>query len=1345
MSTAPSVNSQTGTSASTDAAEAGTILHSTKAAIFELAYISTPKSAVLRTMYSISFLLIAVHAFSICADASMYEWPALSSWQYGLSWTRLGPLPDVLSTSAMNIVCAITLILVFGMLAIHLLAIRQMTSTNALANKWLIRSLTVSYMTRSTVLNLPISLILDYQIASRLSLNAADLIIAAIFAVGSLIHALHTTFTMWLSYQFSHLTTLPLGRQHARLESIMALFLSGGVLVFSFPGIHTLARGIIVSGAALFIVILLAVFTPYYKTPANIILITINWLLCATATAALTPWLALVLLLLTPAVMTLPVLSVKLTTLATRKYRAEVMTLESPDQMPETRPFLLFPYQVEVALRESRKKIAKAKKDVAAINKRVPMTIFEFVGTISEAGVLDKTRLSPEDLELIAQSRQTIEEETTYGMRLFQITRSRWPHSAYLALTYIIYTAAYRGHSLQSALYSTASTMKRSFSLDFQYERFLCKNYTASLHSDANVLTRLEAQRDQHTLMKAQRHLADEMANIWRRILANAGQPSTANFKFYMGAVEKISALRAQIDALYTRALNHPTPRIIRSYAQYLSIIDPSPAVAAYCEELYGVADELEVAPGEGENEKNNVRVTRIDTADHGSAGFIHHSRAVVVILLIAAFIAAGIVTIIGFTYLHNNILWLTIGVVQASACVQHVAATFTLLRINLGEYIVGAASYAGVPWRASIAEMAPRFQEHAMDNVPQAMYTYGGATYETYKDIDAYSVLELDETWYDDMLGAAMKAATHMIINIPDLLSSATITVPVFQGLVETGTEDVSLMAYYSSVVHTCESIAACVAAELDAGSATATGDCISGNMDTIMAYEKAMLSPIMQGLNTVAGDAFVFTQIFPLLELTTFFAVFVLVEASFFLTTLVLYVRPTVGHNKFSMRAIRLLTLIPGSTLDAMVNEIDSFKRAVRGRSEIVNTRAESEFDTPNQALSPAMTRRSTTLTFQLASVKSPLNSSRAPGTVSQQSLQDEGDGFPNEAENEEDARTHALLPESDGTSSSSKLFSLREADGAAAHRLRRAFIQLRMVGRVLPMICLWMLIFGAVFLAMLAVVVYRSSLVTTAAMTLFYQFRTANRIRGLASISSSLAYVSAGGPSPVTTAYASGLYGSFLDDLSSFVAHLTGSSAINDDAVSDTWGNVPEFVAIPARGLNRLLGSGDSWIEGAYEDEITDLLYNSACFRFFDDMCEAPFVMYSASGHGVINAVSAVLSAAKTHLEEIDSGSTDATLMSLMTRIIDLDVTAGLHLIWDHLYARLDTQLTSTRTDAAYFLGVFVAMLGVFYYVHLYRSIVRNGRTRRQLGLMFRSVPREGISPKLLEKLLEVFPED
>ncbi|KAG9391199.1 hypothetical protein J8273_7473 [Carpediemonas membranifera] len=47
-------------------------------------------------------------------------------------------------------------------------------------------------------------------------------------------------------------------------------------------------------------------------------------------------------------------------------------------------------------------------------------------------------------------------------MRLFSITRSRWPHSAYLALTYIIYTAAYRTQSLQSAMHSTASTGRRS-------------------------------------------------------------------------------------------------------------------------------------------------------------------------------------------------------------------------------------------------------------------------------------------------------------------------------------------------------------------------------------------------------------------------------------------------------------------------------------------------------------------------------------------------------------------------------------------------------------------------------------------------------------------------------------------------------------------------------------------------------------------------------------------------------------------------------------------------------------------------------------------------------------------
>ncbi|KAG9391407.1 hypothetical protein J8273_6167 [Carpediemonas membranifera] len=1353
LSRAPSLSSQqTGSGTSTDAAEGAGAMHSSKIAIFELSYISTPKSALLRQIYSICFLLVAVHALSICADESLYTWPILSTVQHALMWTRLGPLSEVISTSAMNVVSGTTLLIVVAMLVIHLDALRQMSSSK-LPNKWIIRALTASYMARSTIIYLPALVIMDYQVATRLSLNATDIIVAGMFAVGSLAFTAQTAFVLFMSHQFAFTTTHPLGRQHSRVEPTAFVLLSVGAAVFSVKDEHLLpaVKGVIVFLACVFIVALIVVFTPYYRTFSLSLVPSIIWILGAAATCAVTPWLALCLLSLTPVVALLPMGMVKLTTLATRKYRAEVMALESPDQVPETRPFLLFPYQVEVALRESRKKIAKAKKDVAVINKRVPMAIFEFAGTVSEDGVLDMTRLSAKDRELIAQARQTIEAETAYGMRLFSITRSRWPHSAYLALTYIIYTAAYRTQSLQSAMYSTASTMKRSFSLDFQYGRFLCKNYTAALHSDASVLTKLEAQRDQRTLMKAQRQLADELANVWRRILANAGQPSTANFKFYMGAVEKISALRAQIDALYTRALNHPTPRIVRSYAQYLSIIDPSPAVAAYCEELYGVADELEVAPGEGENEKNNVRVTRIDTADHGSAGFIHHSRAVAAIVVIATCITAGVLIIMGFTYLHYNVLWQSIGIVQVTSGVQYIASTLALLRIGMGDYLVATTAYLGAPWLASVADMPARFQKHALDNFPTSLYVYGAATYADYKDARTYEVLDLDEAWYDDALDAIVTVATHLSYNIPDLLSSATITVPVFQGLVETGTEDVSLMAYYSNVVHACESLSACVSDGLDAGSATAAADCLDGMIDTILGYEKAMIEPVMNGLNSVAADTFIHTQMFPTLELIAFLCLLFVMLASFFTTTLFLFVRPTVGHNKFSMRAIRLLNFIPGSTLDAMVNEIDSFKRAVRGRADQSATaRIESEFGTPQPMVSPPITRRSTTLTFQLASVKSPLNSSRAPGTVSQQSLQDEGDGFPNEAETPQtEVKSLALLDTEEtvtsSTDSGKKVYALRDSDGTNAHRFRRSVIQLRMIGRALPVILVWMFLFSVVFLLMFCVVLYRSGLATTVAMTLFYQYRTLNRLRGLSTMAITMAFGTPSAPPPVDAAYIEPVYSGTLAELDSFIAHLTGNSAVDNDVVVEPYDSLHPMFSLPAKSLNRLLGSGDSWIEGDYEDEITDLLYNSACFRFFDDMCEAPFVMYSASGHGVINAVSAALAYADAHLREIQDGSADTTVLLAMSSLVDLDVSSGLYLIWDHLYARLDTQLTSTRTDAAYFLGVFVAMLGVFYYVHLYRSIVRNGRTRRQLGLMFRSVPREGISPKLLEKLLEVFPED
>ncbi|KAG9392199.1 hypothetical protein J8273_5181 [Carpediemonas membranifera] len=366
--------------------------------------------------------------------------------------------------------------------------------------------------------------------------------------------------------------------------------------------------------------------SPYCSTFPLILVDAIVWALGAAATCAVTPWLALCLLSLTPVVALLPMGTVKLTTLATRKYRAEAF------------PALPIP-RVEVALSESKLVIANSQKDIAAVSRRVPLTILEFSGVVDEAGVLDMTRLSDDDSAVIAQSLQTIEAETADGMRLFQITHSRWPHSA-----------------------CTPASSARTPRTPCTATGFLAKQ---------------EAKRDWHALTKARPVFAD----LWRHMYASRGQSSASSLVYYLKTVNLISAQRSQIDALYTRALNHPTPRIVRSYAQYLSIIDPSPAVAAYCEELYGVADELEVAPGEGE--KGRIRVELVDTSSEASSGdnVRQHASGVIAFLLITSFFLVSVLCVVAFTYTHANILCKMIGLMNSTIGTQLITAAFAALR----------------------------------------------------------------------------------------------------------------------------------------------------------------------------------------------------------------------------------------------------------------------------------------------------------------------------------------------------------------------------------------------------------------------------------------------------------------------------------------------------------------------------------------------------------------------------------------------------------------------------------------------------------------------------------------
>ncbi|KAG9391198.1 hypothetical protein J8273_7472 [Carpediemonas membranifera] len=1321
--------------------------------VFELSYLSVPKNMILRQIVTVCLLMVAVHALSLCCDETIYVWPgALHTIQRALMWSRMGPLPDVLSTTAMNVVSGITLLVVFAMLGIHVIAVRQMTtSSQTLPNRWLIRAMTASFMARTSVMFLPVLVIMDNQVATRLSLDAADLVISGLFAVGSAVFTVQTAFVLFMSHQFAFTTHHPLGRQHARVEPTAYVLLSVGMGMISVSNdvLAPTIKGIVVFLACAFLVFLVSVFTPYYRILPMILVNAILWALGSAATCAVTPWLALCLLSLTPVVALLPMGTVKLTTLATRKYRAEVMALESPDQVPETRPFLLFPCQVEVALRESRKKIAKAKKDIAAVNKRVPMAIFEFSGAVDEAGVLDPTRLSDDDLAVIAQARQTIEAETAYGMRLFSITRSRWPHSAYLALTYIIYTAAYRTQSLQSVMHSTASTVSRSFSIDFQYARFLCKNYTDSLHSDANVLTKLEAQRNQHTLMKSQRSLADEMANLWRRMYTTGGRSSTSNFKYNIKTVSRISALRVQIDALYGKALRHPSSRVVRSYAQYLSIIDPSPAVAAYCEELYGVADELEVAPGEGE--KGRIRVGLVGARGHGSSrdNARQHVPGIIAIAVIAAIIHLSVLSVVGFTYIHTNLLWQTIGLMHTTAGAQRIAAAFAVLRAGDPSFIVSTSSFAGAPWKAAINEMSDRYHRHSLDNFSTAMYALGGAPYTDYADVEPYEVLELSESWVDGVIDKLTISATHLAVNIPQLLRDKIITVPVFEGQVETGTGDVSLMAYYSSIVHAAEAIAACVVDELDSGSTTAAQDCTAGQVDTIMGYEKALLQPVMMGILEVDSNPFVLTQVFPVLELSMLIVILLVADSCAVLAAIALYVLPVLKQNAFSMRAIHLLNSLPEATLQTMIDQIDEFKRSIRSRDQPM-TRAESDHESDATPIAHTRTQSRGSMKFILPEADAQDSTAclldSVPRTISQAII---NENFVSST----DLAPRALVGSvcsgrTESSSSDDGESGVTPGDGrdfTEVSRVDRATTQAKALARMLVGDMAWAGIFGFMFLTMIGVVVYRTGVVTTTAMTVFYQYVALNNFQGASTTIMSHALTSAWAPTPVTQAYTLDLCTKLSSMEEGLVSHLSGHSAADEATVTDTWALVDPKLARSSQWANTLLGSGDSWVEGGSEDDIAELLHNEECLRFFDDMCEAPFTMYTSSGSGLINAVSAADTFIASLLSDLQSGTPIIADLLTLAGIVNLDITSGFIKSRDLLIARLDAQLAATRSNVGYFLGGFILMLAVYYYTHLYRPMVMNGRTRRQLGDMFRSVPRAGIPAGILGKLVEAFPEE
>ncbi|KAG9389534.1 hypothetical protein J8273_8827 [Carpediemonas membranifera] len=1280
----------------------------------------------MKQLHVVLFLLVTVQALALALDPSIYTWPVLSSVQTAITWARLAPLADELTETTLHVAGAVALILVGFWFVLDFVSMRQVMR-GTIPGAWIVKLSVVSYVFRSTVLFVPLLAIIAANIHARLELTAASVVICIIFSATFVIYAAHTVFLHAMSQHFSFSSTHVLARQHSRLTPVIFVLLAAAVVVFVIPGPYTsyVRAAVVFIGNGL-LSIAVSLFTPYYKAMTNMGLAATHWAIASVSAAVISPLAALALLLLTPLAAIPPLLTVIVTDLCTQKFREEVMALESTDMIPSTRPSLLFPFQVEVALRRSRNRMSKAIKAAESIQRRVPVSIFEFPGAVSENGILDKSRLSPEDLEIISNSHRVVEQETGFGMRLFTLTRARWPHSPYLGLTFVLFSAAFRKESLASALYSTERTCagKLGMNMDVQYYRFLVQNYTRSLSSDEGMLSKLEAQRDMSSLTKAQKKLTDELTQLWSRIGTGDELTTLAGFKNFMQALSRVSTLNRQIRSLYDRVLARPTPRVFRTYAQYISLMDPRPAVESYSDELFGMADELEVAPGDTEDNATGLPAVRVDRVDRPDTGIdvLHHAEAVGATLLTLCLVLLTVGTIVALSYLHNNLMWQFMGLMNVNTGLQSLATSLATLRSTYTSPLVATSLVAGPPWRATLAELAPAYQRHALDHAADASTIYGNInSHANIQDIAIYEVFDsVNETWFDTLTQETLTSLSHLLVNVPRLLRDKTITVPVYEGLAPSGTMDVSAIEYLSSIVHTAEYLRACVIEKDAAGSATSAFDCIAEKEDLIMGFERAMVQHALDGILDVSFETFAVILAFPVIEVVIFAVILFLLTTFFPQIEAVLYVRPMLSHYGFALKIRHLLAQLPSTTIDRLNSDIASFRRSLKVRSVDLTRTADSQVT----SRAPSPCRNQSTVLFNLPQSNASLQS-RPTGLYS---------GSPSQR-----GSTAAMLPP-ESLSSALELVSIPRK-----RRFATTVIKARSLLRMAPPIIFWMAVFSVTYTVMVSMVIYYTGVVTMTSITVFYQDTALVSIRNMGSTSISYAADQLPSyPTPLTAADAAAIIKADLARLGDFIAHLSGDSPLRREPVEAAWERLPHWVETPAMLLIEAINPS-GWVDGEFEDEITDLLYREECLRFNSSFCTAPYVVYTDAENGLINAVSAFMTYMESVVDSIDDGS--LTLPDYMQHMSlpDLDLTSGLFRLKDLLIDRNDESMATMRSSLLYFVGLMLFFLALFYYTHFYKTIVRIGHDRVELGQLFRSIPRGEIPPQLLEKLLDMLPEE
>ncbi|KAG9396459.1 tmcB-like protein [Carpediemonas membranifera] len=908
-------------------------LASIRSTFFELVYLTSSPSKVFWILQLCFMVVDAVQMFSYTTDTSLRSWGNFSIFQKILALSRVTTMANYTNS---NILLALGLLVVIFFLFFALMCIMAAKAIQRaqVPSMTLVRFIRLTLIFLTTLGFIPVFSVLVSLAAEYVptSTNVVDIaVFASSVAMAAFITAVVACITM-TSFPFGFTSSNPLSRLSSRIDMAYLVGKAVTVVLYQIPFLqsNSIVLWVWMAFFTTLNLLLYGIFIPYYSFKMNIIRTT-SMAVLLVALAFMGHWAiglcSLTLLLLAPG---LVACSMLYTTALTSKFRKHVA------DMAPTDPLLLAPRflragQVETALRHSRVTIAQAQRTMRNITRSIPVTIQEYSGGQSEGGMLNIDYLTEKQIETMKEMEAKIEREIDFGMRLFQFARAKWPTNQGVAKSYVCFSAAFRGETLQSAILSTSRALAAlPWVLDVKYFQFICTKYRSALYEDSSVISKLEAQRNMAILLRSQRQLADALGVFWTQVLSSRGQQLTlSQFKALSTATERISTLQNSTEKLYQRMLANPTPRVLRSYSQYVQLFNSTDAVKNYCDELLGLADELEVAPASDNDTKTRLRFGPINLQGSTASYAFLHVRAVLSAVLIALLFTVSVGACLFILKLYEHIMYQTIGVISVATGIQHIAMGLVSSRSANPVILVSGTVYCGPIWSALIQELpidvikdTMALYYDASDMYINGDITISGDRYGPVKDIN-YGI-------FDTAMNTVLVAATHGLYNLPNLLKEQTIAVTKYQGGAPHHIETASLMEYVSELIQVSEAIAECFVERLEAGHSDMTTHCAPVT-DTLLEYEGTLASrTVLDALDNVSNRVFVVSQLFVVIESALCLCIFFLFILCCFIVSIFLYLAPMAKDTSFTVHILQMFAGIPEQTLVSILDRFQAYRNS-------------------------------------------------------------------------------------------------------------------------------------------------------------------------------------------------------------------------------------------------------------------------------------------------------------------------------------------------------------------------------------------------------------------------------